>query len=83
MTHVFLVLEYHKFSLEDMIKRKMFYEMNEKSVVSIFYNLVSAVEHIHSMGLIHRDIKPSNIMINQDCTVKICDFGLARAIPSS
>jgi mitogen-activated protein kinase 1/3 len=38
------------------------------------------VKYIHSSAVIHRDIKPANILINEDCTVKICDFGLARSI---
>lgn len=33
---------------------------------------------MHSAGVVHRDIKPANILINKDCTAKICDFGLAR-----
>jgi mitogen-activated protein kinase 15 len=30
--------------------------------------------------VIHRDLKPSNILINSDCYIKICDFGLARSL---
>ena len=35
---------------------------------------------MHSAGIIHRDIKPSNILVNSDCDLRICDFGLARGI---
>jgi mitogen-activated protein kinase 1/3 len=35
---------------------------------------------MHSAKIIHRDIKPSNILINEDCSIKICDFGLSRSI---
>ena len=30
--------------------------------------------------MLHRDIKPANILVNEDCTVELCDFGLARSI---
>jgi len=33
---------------------------------------------MHSAGIVHRDLKPNNILINKDCDVKLCDFGLAR-----
>lgn len=37
---------------------------------------------MHSAGVVHRDLKPSNILINEDCVVKLCDFGLARSFDS-
>jgi serine/threonine protein kinase len=38
---------------------------------------------MHSINIIHRDIKPGNFLINEDCKVKICDFGLARVMPKN
>lgn len=44
------------------------------------YNLICAVKYLHSANVLHRDLKPANILVNEDCSVKICDFGLARSI---
>lgn len=44
------------------------------------YNLLCAVKYLHSANVIHRDLKPANVLVNEDCSVKICDFGLARSI---
>mmetsp|Transcript_5631 Transcript_5631/g.11447 ORF Transcript_5631/g.11447 Transcript_5631/m.11447 type:complete len:446 (+) Transcript_5631:101-1438(+) len=52
-------------------------------VKSLFYNLLVGLNYIHSAGIWHRDLKPANCLINEDCSVKICDFGLARAVGSS
>merc|ERR1719272_1868349 len=38
---------------------------------------------MHSGSLLHRDIKPSNILLNSDCQVRVCDFGLARSVVQS
>ncbi len=35
---------------------------------------------MHSANVLHRDLKPANVLVNEDCSVKICDFGLARSI---
>jgi serine/threonine protein kinase len=36
------------------------------------------VKYIHSANVLHRDLKPSNLLLNANCDLKICDFGLAR-----
>eukprot|EP00403_Amphidinium_massartii_P035876 CAMPEP_0178433806 /NCGR_PEP_ID=MMETSP0689_2-20121128/33098_1 /TAXON_ID=160604 /ORGANISM="Amphidinium massartii, Strain CS-259" /LENGTH=451 /DNA_ID=CAMNT_0020055851 /DNA_START=9 /DNA_END=1364 /DNA_ORIENTATION=+ len=48
---------------------------------TLLYNLLVGVLYVHSAGILHRDLKPANILCNQDCAIKICDFGLARAAP--
>jgi mitogen-activated protein kinase 1/3 len=44
------------------------------------YNLLCAVKYLHTSNVLHRDLKPANVLVNEDCSVKICDFGLARSI---
>lgn len=45
----------------------------------LLYQLFCGMKHLHSAGIIHRDLKPSNIVVKEDCSLKILDFGLARA----
>lgn len=52
--------------------------MTELHIKTIMINLLCGLKWIHSAGVIHRDLKPANVLVKQDCTVKICDFGLAR-----
>jgi len=42
-----------------------------------------ALEHAHGKGLVHRDIKPENVLLAQDGTLKLTDFGIARAVGES
>ena len=37
-----------------------------------------ALKYIHSVNVLHRDLKPGNLLVNADCALRICDFGLAR-----
>src|ERR687893_3308912 len=42
--------------------------------------VLDALSYSHRAGIIHRDIKPANVMLNQGGTVKVMDFGIARAV---
>lgn len=44
------------------------------------YQILRGLKPIHAAGVLHRDIKPSNLLVNANCDLKICDFGLARSI---
>ncbi|RHY30360.1 hypothetical protein DYB32_004380 [Aphanomyces invadans] len=54
--------------------------LDHDHIAYITYQLLAAVRYMHSAHVLHRDIKPSNILVNRDCLVKVCDFGLARGI---
>lgn len=49
-------------------------------IKTFLYQLLIGLKYIHSANVVHRDIKPANILVNEDCTLKICDFGLSRVI---
>ena len=53
-------------------------EFDESHVTIILYNLLCAVNLLHSCNIMHRDLKPSNILIDSNCNIKVCDFGLSR-----
>ncbi|KAL4334746.1 hypothetical protein GQ457_07G034080 [Hibiscus cannabinus] len=42
------------------------------------YQLLRGLKYIHSANVLHRDLKPSNLLLDANCDLKICDFGLAR-----
>ena len=52
--------------------------ITEYHVQMIMFNILCGLNYIHSAGVLHRDLKPSNILVTEECTAKICDFGLAR-----
>ncbi|CCW67944.1 unnamed protein product [Phytomonas sp. Hart1] len=42
--------------------------------------LLFALRYLHSAGVLHRDLKPSNLLVDADCNLRLCDFGLAREV---
>ena len=42
------------------------------------YQILRGLKYIHSASVLHRDLKPSNLLVNSNCDLAICDFGLAR-----
>lgn len=47
------------------------------------YQLLRGLKYVHSANVLHRDLKPSNLLLNANCDLKICDFGLARTTSES
>jgi len=70
-------MEWVDADLKKVIKSKI--TLSELHIQVIVYNLLCALNAIHSANVLHRDIKPSNILIDEDCGIKLCDFGLARS----
>lgn len=75
---IYLVMEYIPTSLQSLIESGFTLEVEQAKV--LMYNLALALKYLHSAKVMHRDLKPANILINDDCTVKICDFGLSRGM---
>ncbi|KAJ2915454.1 hypothetical protein MD484_g4944, partial [Candolleomyces efflorescens] len=52
--------------------------LTNEHVQYFLYQILRGMKFIHSAGVIHRDLKPGNLLVNADCELKICDFGLSR-----
>ena len=52
--------------------------LSDDHVQFLVYQILRGLKYLHSANIIHRDLKPSNLAVNEDCELKILDFGLAR-----
>merc|ERR1712187_401004 len=75
---IYIVLELADSDLKKLCKSDV--TLSPLHINTVLYNLLVGLKFIHSAGIYHRDLKPANCFVNQDCTVKIGDFGLSRAI---
>ena len=74
---IYLVFEYMEINLHAVIRANILEEVHKKYII---YQCIKAIHYMHSGELLHRDMKPSNVLLNSDCHVKLCDFGLARSV---
>lgn len=78
----YIVMEYiDGFTLKELINKKAPFANEEALGVAI--QIASALEHAHKNNIVHRDIKPQNILVTKDGTIKVTDFGIARAATSA
>lgn len=72
-----IVMEYiNGITLKEYIEQQK--RISGKEAVHFVVQILRAIQHAHDRGIIHRDIKPQNIMLLQDGTIKVTDFGIAR-----
>lgn len=75
---LYVVMEYAESDLKKILKSCINLELVH--IQTIIYNLLCSIKYLHESNVLHRDLKPANVLINEDCTVKLCDYGLARSI---
>jgi len=75
---LYVVLEYAQSDLKKLFKSPIHLELIH--IQTLIYNILIGLKYIHSGDVLHRDLKPANVLINEDCSVRICDFGLARSV---
>jgi mitogen-activated protein kinase 15 len=74
---IYLICDYMESDLHAVIRANILQDVHKQYIC---YQLLKSLKYMHSGQMLHRDIKPSNILLNSDCQVKVCDFGLARGI---
>jgi serine/threonine protein kinase len=77
-TDVYMVTELMETDLHRIIYSKQ--KLSIEHVQYFIYQVLRGLKYIHSCRVLHRDLKPSNLLVNSNCDLKICDFGLARGI---
>ena len=74
--HLYLVLEFVEGkSLREILDKS---SLKHREMATIFRQIAVGLHHVHQAGLLHGDLKPSNVMIKDDGTVKLIDFGLVQ-----
>ncbi|KAJ5175239.1 uncharacterized protein N7482_001116 [Penicillium canariense] len=72
---IYLVTDLMATDLNALLKTK---KIDNQFTQYFLYQLMRGLKYVHSAGVVHRDLKPSNILVNENCDLKICDFGFAR-----
>jgi len=57
--------------------------LSDQHVQYFLYQLLRGLKYLHSCNVLHRDLKPSNLLVNENCDLKITDFGLSRGVNPS
>ncbi|CAI5502143.1 unnamed protein product [Closterium sp. Naga37s-1] len=78
---VYIVYELMDTDLHQIIRSNQ--QLTEDHCQYFLYQLLRGLKYVHSAKVLHRDLKPSNLLLNANCDLKICDFGLARSAEES
>ena len=77
---VYIIQELMQTDLHRVIRTQ---ELSDDHCQYFVYQTLRALKYMHSANVLHRDLKPSNLLVNANCDLKVCDFGLARGSSNS
>ena len=76
---LFIIMDFWERDLVTLLKLPKI-QLSEDHAIAILYNILCSIKFLHEAGIIHRDLKPANILVNDQCQIRICDFGLSTSI---
>ncbi|KAK9429534.1 kinase-like domain-containing protein [Lipomyces doorenjongii] len=79
-TEVYLIQELMETDMHRVIRTQT---LSDDHCQYFIYQTLRALKAMHSANVLHRDLKPSNLLLNANCDLKVCDFGLARSAAST
>lgn len=75
---VYIVSDLMDTSLYNVIRSASTQGLDHSHYKFFAYQILRGLKYVHSANVIHRDLKPANLLVNVNCDLQICDFGLAR-----
>eukprot|EP00928_Gymnodinium_smaydae_P014839 TRINITY_DN15449_c0_g1_i1.p1 TRINITY_DN15449_c0_g1~~TRINITY_DN15449_c0_g1_i1.p1 ORF type:complete len:470 (-),score=69.00 TRINITY_DN15449_c0_g1_i1:255-1664(-) len=78
LIELYIVMELCDTDLKKLLRTDV--TLTVEHIALVTYNLLRGLKYLHSAGVYHRDLKPANCLVNRDCSVKITDFNLSRAV---
>eukprot|EP01017_Pseudomicrothorax_dubius_P043921 TRINITY_DN7381_c0_g3_i3.p1 TRINITY_DN7381_c0_g3~~TRINITY_DN7381_c0_g3_i3.p1 ORF type:complete len:416 (+),score=128.33 TRINITY_DN7381_c0_g3_i3:135-1382(+) len=54
--------------------------LTDEHIQFFIYQILRSLKFLHTSNIMHRDLKPRNLLVNSNCDLKLCDFGLARSL---
>ncbi|KAF9786877.1 CMGC/MAPK protein kinase [Thelephora terrestris] len=79
-TEIYFIQELMQTDLHRVIRTQ---QLTDDHCQYFVYQVLRALKSIHSADIVHRDLKPANLLLNANCDLKVCDFGLARSVNTS
>jgi len=79
-TEIYFIQELMQTDLHRVIRTQ---HLTDDHCQYFIYQTLRALKSIHSADIVHRDLKPANLLLNANCDLKVCDFGLARSVKNS